>query len=122
MRYYLGTKLLKNVELLGHDTTIRTVIDAVLKLCELRKDLIDQGNERTVIPAADQHVDEVDASDSEGSEAEGEVQDEVCTEQMNGKKIFKVDGCHVELLQLCPCRSAAACTCEPDERVPDTIF
>ena len=38
------------------------------------------------------------------------------------KKVFEVHGCHVKLLQLCPCRNAASCTCVPDPRVPDTVF
>ena len=43
-------------------------------------------------------------------------------EQINSKSVFKAHAAHIKLLQLCKCRSAAGCTCEPDERVPDTIF
>ena len=117
-------KLLKNIEILGHDT-IRCVIDAVLKLREVRKELIDNANANTVADLAtaadttDNSGVQDDASDSEDSCTERE---DVRVEQINSKSVFKVHAAHIKLLQLCKCRSAAGCTCEPDERVPDTIF
>ena len=106
--------MLKNVEILGHDT-IRTVIDAVVKLRELRKELI--ANVNDPIPEEDDTQDD-DGSDTEGSCCDGEDEN---VDKTN-KRWYKVHGCHIHLLQLCPCRSAAACTCEADSRVPDTIF
>ena len=81
-------KLLKNIEILGHDT-IRCVIDAVLKLRELRKDLIDQANANTVADLAktsdnDESCIEGEdaASDSDDSCVEGE---DAGVEQINLK-------------------------------------
>jgi hypothetical protein len=139
------TRLLKDVERKGHDT-MRTVVDAVLTLRRLRKDLITTTNHVPVsasgeLPgeesageesaggesageesAGDEpDGDEPDGEESsaEGSAGEGSAENESKTPRTNN---FKVDACHIHLLQLCRCRTAASCTCVPDPRVPDTIF
>ena len=139
-------KLLKNVEKNSNDT-MRTVVDCVVKLRELRSKLIGGHNDNLVAPtearkynedggsdvdeetcgATAGEADDADSSDSECSCAEASSDDEEVTAPaaLNKKKnIFKVSGCHVHLLQLCTCgsRSAAVCNCVPNPRVPDTIF
>ena len=108
-------KLLKNVEKDGKDT-IRTVIEALLKLRELRKNLLGKMNATPTPQVSDE-----DASQQadEGSDSEASCVEE---DEVPPKKTFHVDACHILLLQLCKCRNAASCTCEPDPRVPDTIF
>jgi len=111
------SRLLKNIEKRGKDT-MRTVNDCVLKLRQLRKDLIDNCN--SVARTSDKD-DESEDDDSDGSSVEGEEEEVVMSNPVY-KKTYKVDGCHVELLQWCKCRSAGSCTCVPDSRIPDTIF
>ena len=128
-------RLLKSVERDDFDT-IRTAIDCVLTLRRLRKNLIQGNNElatasktaNTVVEESDEESDEEDSivveSDVEASDVEEASGVEASDEEESTcrKKTFKVDSCHVHLLQQCPCRSEASCTCVPDERVKDTIF
>ena len=86
-------KLLKNVETSGHDT-MRTVIDAVLKLRELRKDLIDKTNEKEPLPDSEDTRGEDGGEDSDGSCVDGE---DVEVDADFDKNVYKVHGCHVEL-------------------------
>lgn len=124
-------KLLKNVERLGHDT-VRTVIDVVLTLRRLRKDMLLSNNCVPVrqvrnkstgeeFPADESVGDESSGNESSGDESDVE-ESNVASETLSDATTFKVNACHIYLLQLCPCRSATSCTCVPDPRVPDTIF
>ena len=131
------TKLLKNVERSGRDT-MRTVVDCVLKLRELRKSLIDKCNDVGVqgvqVDDGDGVVGDVDVVDdsddesSDDSESDGSLVDQESDEESDAQdekervKTFAVHGCHVHLLQLCACRNRVSCSCVPDPRVPDTIF
>ena len=67
--------------------------------------------------------DEDDESDSEASVVDQDSEEETSArESSKQKQTYKVHACHVEMLQLCKCRSAGSCTCVPNPRVPDTIF
>ena len=119
-------RLLKNIEISGHDT-MRTTIDCVLKLRELRADLISNANQDADTVEDDTVDDHDDASDytcvhCPTATETTDICEEVGATAATSTNIFKAHGCHVMLLQLCPCRSAEACTCVPDSRVKDTIF
>ena len=124
------SRLLKNVEINGHET-IRTAIDCVVKLRELRSDLITTNNERgvrTQCADTNEDADTNEGSDTDTCDEDSDTSDvcenfdddEADLRSATNKKFFKADGCHVRLLQLCMCRSAASCTCVPDSRVKDT--
>ena len=85
-------KLFKNAEMLGLET-IRSVIDAVVKLRELHKDLIDNVNERAVPAVAYQaregSADGGSDTDSEGSEAEGEAEMRCAQNRRTARKFSK---------------------------------
>ena len=128
-------KLLKNVENRGHDT-MRTVVDCVVKLRQLRKKLLvhangnketrcnDVGDCERVTQCNDVDVSDADDesnTDSECSCVEQSSEDEGGVTEVRNNT-YKADGAHIHLLKLCKCRSAAVCTCVPDPRVKDTIY
>lgn len=141
------TKLLKNVEKDGTDT-MRTVVDCVVKLRELRSKLIGGHNDGLTVvrearecnedggdnvhetdgetDGAADDVDTDDSSDTECSCVDVSSDDEEVTAPavVKKKKTFRVSACHVHLLQLCTCgsHSGAVCNCVPNPRVTDTIF
>ena len=64
-----------------------------------------------------------DESDCEHSLVDQDSEDEEEREQeTKRRKTFKVDGCHVHLLQSCKCRHEGSCSCVSDPRIPETIF
>ena len=100
---------MKNVEKDGHDT-LRTVNDCVVKLRELRRDLISKNNED------ESHYNDEELEENESDDSNRDEDTD------NRSVVFKAHACHVHLLQLCNCRSEASCNCIPDERIKDTIF
>ena len=71
------------------------------------------------------HVDDEsdDESDSGHSLVDQDSEEEEARQhETKRKKTFKVDGCHVHMLQLYKCRSKGSCSCVADPRIPETIF
>ena len=127
-------RLLRNVEKDGKET-MRTVIDCVVKLRQLRADLLVRNNSVAQPAGVTENDDDVqdddDADDDvvdDDDDSDDDSEDDAYRGAGNANDIerkfttYKVHACHVKLLQLCMCRNAAACTCVSDTRVPDTIF